>query len=67
VALAQFEARSYDDGLRAGEQARVRKTPLTPYLRVGLDDFARGYRRGYFVDRARAMQARNPGVDRAAS
>ena len=66
AAVAQLDARSYDDGLRAGVQARLRMVPLTPYQRVGLDDFARGFRAGYFVNRARAMQA-NDAADRAAS
>jgi hypothetical protein len=57
VAVTQFESRSYDDGLRAGAQARLRSTPITPYQRVGLDQFARGFRAGYFSSRARAAQA----------
>ena len=51
VSVAQFEPHTYDDGLRAGVQARLRSAPITPYQRVGLDDFARGFRAGYFSSR----------------
>jgi len=51
VVVAQFEPHTYDDGLRAGVQARLRSAPITPYQRVGLDDFARGFRAGYFSSR----------------
>ena len=50
-----FEAHSFDEGLRAGAQARLRRQPITAYQRVGLDDFARGFRAGYFASRARGL------------
>ena len=58
--VAQLESHSYDDGLRAGVQARLRNTPITPYQRVGLDGFARGFRSGYFASRGREPQIGGP-------
>ena len=61
---AQFETRNYDEGLRAGLQARVRKESISVYLRVGLDEFARGFRVGYFASAAR-LRANDCAGDRA--
>ena len=62
----QFESKTtYDDGLRAGVQARLRKQALGPYQRVGLDEFARGFRAGYFAQPSR-FQRGEAGEGRAA-
>ena len=67
VTVAQLETHTYDDGLRAGVQARLRSSPITPYQRVGLDDFARGFRAGYFKSRGRGPQVVDALGGRAAS
>ena len=56
-----FEALSFDEGLRAGARARLRREPITAYQRVGLDDFARGFRAGYFANRARGLDVSESG------
>jgi hypothetical protein len=38
----------YLKGVADGKRARARGTPLDPYLQVGLDDYAKGFRSGYF-------------------
>ena len=62
---AQFDSKTYDEGLRAGVQARLHKQTLTAYQRVGLDEFARGFRAGFFAKSARA-QTSEAGDGRAA-
>ena len=62
--VAQLEARTYDEGLRAGRQARLRKELPSAYQRVGLDEFARGFRDGYYGHRPR-LQLTDPPEGRA--
>ena len=57
------DAEAFDEGLRAGTQARLRNDPLSPYQRVGLDGFSRGFRAGYFASR---MALRDASEGRAA-
>lgn len=40
---------AYAHGYSEGGMARDRREPLTPYVRVGIDDYARGYRAGFFA------------------
>ena len=54
---AQFDSKTYDEGLRAGVQARIHKQTLTAYQRVGLDEFARGCRAGFFAKSARVQMS----------
>ena len=62
---AQFDSKTYDEGLRAGVQARLHKQRLTAYQRVGLDEFARGSRAGFFAKSA-GVQMSEAGDGRAA-
>ncbi len=39
---------AYINGLADGQAARANKSPLTAYLRVGIDDYARGFRAGFY-------------------
>jgi hypothetical protein len=43
------ESAAFVNGYTEGQQARAANAPLTAYLRVGIDDYARGYRTGYFA------------------
>lgn len=38
----------YLRGVADGQRARAQGAQLDPYLQVGLDDYARGFRSGYF-------------------
>lgn len=49
------ESPAFTNGFVDGQTARGVNASLSAYLRVGIDDYARGYRAGYF---ARGM----PGV-----
>jgi hypothetical protein len=44
----------YSTGVADGKSARAAGSVLTLYLQVGIDDYARGFRAGFFgqVDRA---------------
>lgn len=37
------------NGYADGQAARRRNEPLTAYLRVGIDDYAKGFRAGYYA------------------
>jgi hypothetical protein len=39
---------SYDEGLSAGRLAREQGLELSRYHEVGIDDYAKGFRAGYF-------------------
>lgn len=39
---------AFANGFTDGQAARVRNQALTAYIRVGIDDYARGYRQGFF-------------------
>jgi hypothetical protein len=38
----------YLRGVADGQRARTLGTPLDAYLQVGMDDYAKGFRRGFF-------------------
>jgi hypothetical protein len=35
-------------GRADGRTARIKRIAMSPYLRVGLDDYAKGFREGFF-------------------
>jgi hypothetical protein len=37
------------NGYSDGQAARIRNQALTAYLRVGIDDYAKGFRAGFFT------------------
>ena len=39
---------SYASGYADGKLARARDEVLSPYLYIGIDDYARGFRAGFF-------------------
>jgi hypothetical protein len=39
---------AFSNGFTDGQAARDRNQPLTAYVRVGIDDYAKGYRQGFF-------------------
>ena len=39
---------AFVNGFTDGQAARATNSPLTAYLRVGIDDYARGFRAGFF-------------------
>ena len=47
---------AFVNGFTDGQAARANKSPLTAYLRVGIDDYARGFRAGFY-DRSAAVPA----------
>lgn len=48
---------AYASGVADGESARAAGSALTLYLQVGIDDYARGFRAGFFgqLNRARTV------------
>jgi hypothetical protein len=56
ASLSAFQA-----GFNDGRAASLRKERLTPYLRVGLDEYAQGYRSGFFTRTSAPSAA--PGSD----
>ena len=42
------EEPGYAEGVSAGQSARDRGLALTPYHEVGIDDYAKGFRAGFF-------------------
>ena len=44
----QASLSAYQAGFTDGRAASIRKERLSPYLRVGLDEYAQGYRSGFF-------------------
>jgi len=39
---------AYSNGVTDGQSARAEGSPLSLYLQVGIDDYARGFRAGFF-------------------
>jgi len=64
IVLSQEKAWSaaFANGYSEGEAARRRSDALTPYVRVGIDDYAKGYRAGYYgrVQQTASGLAANP-------
>lgn len=54
---------AYVNGFTDGQAARAQNASLTAYLRVGIDDYARGFRAGYFT-RAGATATDRPAPGR---
>lgn len=48
----------YEQGCADGAASRASRLSLTPYLRVGIDDYAKGYRAGYFERRVGTLDER---------
>jgi hypothetical protein len=46
---------AFANGFTDGQAARDRNDPLTAYVRVGIDDYAKGFRQGFFNRRAPAL------------
>ncbi len=42
-------AAAFVNGFTDGQAAKVRNEALTAYLRVGIDDYAKGYRAGFYA------------------
>ncbi len=42
-------APAFVNGYTDGQTARTNNAPLTAYVRVGIDDYARGFRAGFFA------------------
>jgi hypothetical protein len=40
---------AFANGYTDGQAARANKSALTAYLRVGIDDYAKGFRAGFFA------------------
>lgn len=51
---------AYQRGLADGIAASGRKAALTAYLRVGIDDYARGYRSGFYARQAASIEQTDP-------
>ena len=51
---------AFASGFTDGLAARGRNQPLSAYVRVGIDDYARGYRRGFFNRNASAAHVTRP-------
>lgn len=56
-------AAAFSNGYTDGQIARANNASLTAYLRVGIDDYAKGYRAGYFT-RGSAAVAERPAAGR---
>lgn len=53
---------AFAHGFNDGQAARNRNQPLTAYVRVGIDDYARGYRQGFYNRTVPAGRASRPVV-----
>ena len=51
---------AFANGFTDGQAARGRNQPLSAYVRVGIDDYARGYRHGFFNRTASATRPTRP-------
>ncbi|MCC6165087.1 MAG: hypothetical protein IT182_17205 [Acidobacteria bacterium] len=54
---------AFANGFTEGQASRQRNDALTAYLRVGIDDYAKGFRTGYFARPTNAPVLERP-VDR---
>jgi hypothetical protein len=50
---------AFANGFNDGQFARARSSALTPYLEVGIDDYAKGFRAGFFDQTPRVAGRRN--------
>lgn len=51
---------AFANGFTDGQAARSRNQPLSAYVRVGIDDYARGYRQGFYNRTTPAARAPRP-------
>jgi len=51
---------AFANGFTEGQVARTRNEPLSAYVRVGIDDYAKGYRTGYYARPAAAQVFDHP-------
>jgi hypothetical protein len=51
---------AYTNGYTDGQAARRSNQALSAYLRVGIDDYAKGYRAGFFTRAMPAPAAERP-------
>ena len=49
---------AFSRGLDDGRAAKARNDALKPYLRIGIDEYAQGYRSGFFARRVVAASAK---------
>jgi len=56
----EFESAAYANGVADGESARALGCPITIYLEVGIDDYAKGFRAGFFRDQD-SSKGKRPG------
>lgn len=57
------ESAAFVNGFTDGQAARAGRCELSAYVRVGIDDYAKGYRAGYFA-RSASGDAVDGGGDR---
>jgi len=55
---------AFTNGYNDGQTARTKNAALSAYLRVGIDDYARGYRAGFFARGTAAVAEHRPQVSR---
>jgi len=48
VLTKEHSSLAYSNGFADGCSARSANNMLTPYLEIGIDDYARGFRAGFF-------------------
>lgn len=48
VLTKEHSSLAYSNGFADGRLARSSDSTLTPYLEIGIDDYARGFRAGFF-------------------
>jgi hypothetical protein len=53
-------APAFVNGFTDGQAARGRNDLLTAYLRVGIDDYAKGYRAGYYTRASNLVTGERP-------
>lgn len=55
---------AFTNGYSDGQSARTQSAALTAYLRVGIDDYARGYRAGFYARGTATVAEQRITVDR---
>jgi len=55
---------AFTNGYTDGQSARTQSSSLSAYLRVGIDDYARGYRAGFFARGTVAVAEQRITIDR---
>ena len=57
---AESTPAAYTNGYADGQAARCSNQALSAYLRVGIDDYAKGFRAGFFARALPAQSAERP-------